>query len=99
MAMGQSGAYGYQANYSWLKGQLEYSTTARRWKLRYIPRHASENRIDDFGGSVILADNQQLQSFSPGQFVQVEGRLLGNDPGIVDFAPTYQIARIYPQNH
>ncbi len=93
----QSGGYGYHGDYSWLKGKLEYSATARRWKLRYIPRDASEHRIDEFGGSVILADAGQLRGFSDGEFVRVDGRVAGHDAGVRGFAPTYQIARIQRQ--
>jgi hypothetical protein len=94
---GQTGGYGYQSDYSWLKGRLEYSATARRWKLRYIPRDASEHKIDDFGGSVVLTNIDLLQGFAPGEFVRVEGRLTGQDGTVVDFAPTYQLARIERQ--
>jgi hypothetical protein len=94
---GQTGGFGYQSDYSWLKGQLEYSSTARRWKLRYIPRDALEHRVDDFGGSVVIADDRQLEGFTPGEFVRVEGRLTGHDGAVVDFAPVYQISRIERQ--
>jgi hypothetical protein len=94
----QSGGYGYEKDYSWLKGKLDYSATARRWKLRYIPRDVSEHRIDDFGGSVILVDAGQLTGFSSGEFVRVEGRLGGRDASVRGFAPTYQVARIQRQS-
>jgi hypothetical protein len=95
----QSGGYGYRPDYSWLEGKLEYSATGQRWKLRYIPRDASENRIDQYGGSVILTDAARLSGFSPGEFVRVEGRLVGPAAGEHEFAPNYQIIRIARQAH
>ena len=95
----QTGSYGYQGDYSWLKGQLEYSSTKRQWKLRYIPRDALEHRIDDFGGSVIIANADALQGYSHGEYVRVEGAVAGRKPGVVDFAPTYQVARIQRQSN
>ncbi len=95
----QSGGYGYDPGYSWLKGKLEYSATAQRWKLRYIPRDASENRIDQYGGSAILADAARLSGFSPGEFVRAEGRVVGPAAGEHGFAPNYQLTRIERQAH
>jgi hypothetical protein len=96
---GQTGSYGYQGDYSWLKGKLEYSATSKRWKLRYIARDVSAHRMDDFGGSVVLPDSAQLQGFSPGEFVRVEGQITGRDPAAKDFAPTYHVARIARQTN
>ncbi|MGE0606157.1 MAG: hypothetical protein AB7O62_03450 [Pirellulales bacterium] len=84
--------YGYDANYNWLKGQLEYSKAARRWKLRYIPL---DGETDPHGGSVVLADSPLLASFEPGDYVLVDGRIDGrNDPSEKTFSPLYQVARI-----
>ncbi len=94
---GQTGSYGYQSDYSWLKGKLEYSAASKRWKLRYIARDVSSHRMDDFGGSVVLPDSAQLQGFSPGEFVRVDGQITGRDPAARDFAPTYHVARIARQ--
>lgn len=94
---GQMGGYGYSEDYSSLKGRIEYSATARQWKLRYIPRDASEHKIDNFGGSVILANNDLLQGYSTGEFVRVEGRLTGHEGAAHSFAPSYQVVRIARQ--
>jgi hypothetical protein len=94
---GQMGSYGYHGDYTWLKGRIEYSTTARQWKLRYIPRDASEHKIDNFGGSVILANSDLLKGYSGGEFVRVEGRVTGHNGSAHGFAPAYQVARIERQ--
>jgi len=94
---GQMGGYGYSGDYSSLEGRIEYSATARQWKLRYIPRDASEHKIDNFGGSVILANADMLRGYKPGEFVQVKGRLAGHDGAAHSFAPTYQVAHITRQ--
>jgi len=91
------GTFGYQSDYQWLRGQLEYSETARRWKLRYIPRDASERKMDDFGGSVVLAGLELLCDYAPGEFVTVRGRLGDRKSGAVDFAPVYHLNQVTRQ--
>lgn len=84
--------YGYDSDYKWLKGQLEYSKAARRWKLRYIPL---DGETDAHGGSVVLADSPQLEKFEPGDYVLVDGQIQGlNDTNEKTFSPLYQISRI-----
>lgn len=84
--------YAHDPEYQWLRGRLEYSQTARRWKLRYIP---VEGTTDEFGGSVVLANPSQLSGYERGQFVEVHGRLgpaaQGDDQG---YAPEFEIAEI-----
>jgi hypothetical protein len=80
--------------FQWLRGQLEYSSTERRWKLRYIPHDAPEGRMDSYGGSVVLAENPQLAQFSPGEHVTVQGRLGQREGGSTDFAPLYHVEQI-----
>jgi hypothetical protein len=86
--------YGNHPQFQWLRGQLEYSSTERRWKLRYIPHDAPEGRMDSYGGSVVLAENPQMAQFAPGEFVAVQGRLGQREGGSTDFAPLYHIEQI-----
>ena len=37
--------YGYDPQYKWLRGKLEYSEREGRWKLRYIPVHGETRRL------------------------------------------------------
>ena len=84
--------YAYEPSYRWLKGRLEYSHLNRRWKLRYIPISGD---MDRFGGSVILADSEQLRAFQAGDFIRVDGHLSGDrTPG--NFAPLFHAERIAP---
>ncbi len=61
-----AGGYGYDPQYHWLKGKLEYSQSTRSWRLRYIP---PDGNTDSYGGSVVLADNSQLAGLQPGDAV------------------------------
>jgi hypothetical protein len=90
-----SSNYGYDAQYRWVKGKLEYSQSARVWRLRYIPPDAAN---DNYGGSVILADaSNRLSSFQHGEFVVAYGTLgqPGSDKG--SFAAMYNVAQIQRQ--
>ncbi len=87
-----SGNYGYDPGYRWLKGHLEYSPSSQRWKLRYIP---ITGRTDQYGGSVMLEDSPALQQMRPGDAAMVEGQIAG-DSEPDSFAPLYRITRIQP---
>lgn len=82
-------SYGHDPNYAWLKGQLEYSHIDRRWKLRYIP---IDGQTDEHGGSVVLPDSSLLESFEPGDFIAVQGRLSGKASS--GYAPLYELSRV-----
>ncbi len=92
-----SGRFANDPQYQWLRGQLEYSVTQKRWKLRYIPRDAPEGRIDSFGGSVVLTPNEKLSNFASGAFVAVQGSLGQTDAGISDYAPIYRVDSVTAQ--
>ena len=85
-------SYGYDPEYRWLRGRLEYSEIDRRWKLRYIP---IDGATDEFGGSVVLSDASQLSGYERGQFVEVHGTL-GHPPEDDDrgYAPEFQVHAI-----
>ena len=95
---GPTSRYGYLPDYSQLSGRLEYEQATGRWKLRYIPHDAPQSRIDDFGGSVVLANTGQLSNLRAGDYVRVAGRIGGDDTTSADFAPTYQVAQVIPVN-
>ena len=83
--------YGYDPNYEWLRGKLEYSQIERRWKLRYIPIDGS---TDEFGGSVVFSDASLLAGYERGEFVEVRGRLSDVAPGDGGYAPDFKIREI-----
>ncbi len=87
---GGRGNYDYDSKYSWLRGQLDYSQSERRWKLRYIP---ITGETDDFGGSVILS-GQGLDNFRSGEFVTVQGQLDQQEVERGGFAPLFHVQKI-----
>lgn len=85
--------YGHDPAYAWLRGRLEYSDIAKRWKLRYIP---IDGQIDQYGGSVVLGDTSLLSGLERGDCVEVHGKLLPNAKGDWGYAPVYEVAQIKP---
>jgi hypothetical protein len=79
--------YGFDPQYRWLMGRLEYSLAQKQWKLRYIP---VAGEMDRHGGSVVIADSQKLKGYRPGNLVRVDGRLIssGDEDGL---APEYRV--------
>ncbi len=86
-----AGGYGYDAQYHWLKGKLEYSQSTRNWRLRYIP---PDGNTDGYGGSVILADNSQMTGLQAGDAVYAQGSLGATSGAQGSFAPQYNLQRI-----
>lgn len=85
-----SGHYGYDPTYAWLRGRLEYSQVDRRWKLRYIP---IDGKTDQYGGSVVIANETALAGTERGEFVAVRGRVTQTN-NKHDFAPTYEVTTL-----
>ena len=83
--------YGYDANYAWLQGQLEYTQATRQWKLRYIPL---DGMTDKYGGSVVLAPSPALNGMKAGAFVSVKGQIAANPAGQGSYAPLYQVTSV-----
>ena len=83
--------YGYDPQYGWLRGKLEFSESDRHWKLRYIP---IDGATDNFGGSVILADTPLLSGYERGDFVEVAGKLISASPDKRTYAPKYEVSRL-----
>jgi hypothetical protein len=93
-AGGNAPAYSYDPQYGWLRGKLEHSAAANRWKLRYIP---IDGQTDEFGGSVVLSNPSLLKEFSPGQMVMVQGSV-GNGPAEHGrFSPLFELRSIQAQ--
>ncbi len=86
--------YGYDPQYKSLQGKLEYSVTARRWRLRYMP---TDGPVDEYGGSVILSDASQLNGLEPGDFVSAQGSITAATAGAGSLAPLYTLERIKRQ--
>lgn len=91
---GGAGNFGYDAQYRWVKGKLEYSESSRTWRLRYIP---PEDASDNYGGSVVLSDANQLTGFRPGEFVVAQGAIVASGEQQGSFAATYRVDRIQRQ--
>lgn len=93
-AMPSSSNYGYDSQYRWVKGKLEYSQTSRAWRLRYIPPDAAN---DNYGGSVILSDASKLGGLQNGEYVVAYGAI---GPAAADngsFAAMYHVTRVERQ--
>ena len=83
--------YGFDRNYAWLQGQLEYAQATQQWKVRYVP---IDGPTDRFGGSVVLTPSSALAAFKAGDYVSVKGRLNNSTPQQGSYAPLYEIASI-----
>jgi len=83
--------FGYQSEYRWLAGRLEYSQATGQWKLRYIP---IDGDTDRYGGSVAIANLQAVEGLEPGQYVRVEGNIVAGSEASPEYAPQYRIARV-----
>jgi hypothetical protein len=83
--------YGYDPQYGWLRGRLEYSQIDEQWKVRYIP---IDGETDQFGGSVILSDPSLLSGYERGDFVEIRGKLADENSKDTGYAPKYQISQI-----
>jgi len=86
--------FGYDSQYRWLKGKLEYSQATQTWRLRYIP---PDGATDNYGGSVILSDASRLGGLKPGDLVYAEGTPGTAGATAGSFAPVYTLARIAKQ--
>lgn len=90
--------YAHDRDYTRLSGRLEYSNIDRVWKLRYIPAGGIDGDNDEFGGSVILPDVQELDQFESGDFVEIEGEPLPREANDSGYAPRYDLRRIASLN-
>jgi hypothetical protein len=84
--------FGYDPQYTWLKGRLERSQVDQRWKLPYIP---IDGTTDRYGGSVVL-NGEQLAGLKPHDYVVVRGQLAAEPQVVGSYAPVYNIEQIEP---
>jgi hypothetical protein len=73
--------FAHAPDYNWIFGQVEYSSVAKEWRLRY----ASVDETDRFGGRVSLIENHHVGLLRDGMCVHVRGHLVnpentGNGP-------------------
>jgi len=87
-----TGRFAYSADYSWLRGRLEYSQLDRSWKLRYV--RAGDAVADSFGGSVIIADPRVLDGIERGDIIEIHGQLGGKDRTTRGYSPVYFVDEI-----
>lgn len=86
--------FGFDPNYSWLRGKLEYSEATDQWKLRYIP---IQGNTDQFGGSVLIANPQVLGNLQHGDHVLLRGRLEQQQFDSHSYAPLYTVSVVQRQ--
>jgi len=84
--------YGYDPDYRWLKGRLEFSAIDCRWRLRYIP---IDGTTDEFGGSVVVSEGSLPDGYERGEFVEVRGALGASAPNDdTTYAPEFEVRQI-----
>jgi hypothetical protein len=82
-------SFAHGEDYSWLRGEVEYSFLSKGWRLRYAPL----DEEDKYGGSLTLVDGQQ-HHLRDGQLVQVNGFLV---PGKDDRGhPRFRVLQMKP---
>ena len=86
--------FGYEPQYRWMRGQLQFTPTTGQWYLRYLPPDASP---DSLGGSVPITNPQVLGSLQPGEYVSVEGRLEMLQLDAQSVIPAYTISVLQRQ--
>jgi hypothetical protein len=82
--------FAHANDYSRLQGRLEHLASRNEWKLRYIP---IDGDTDQYGGSVVIANPDQLGSLAAGEFVVVEGQLEPAASDSLSYAPPFRVAR------
>jgi hypothetical protein len=78
-----SSQFGHAEDYSWVRGQVEYSRLSQGWRLRY----ASVDETDPHGGSVTLTGECNLHGLKDGQYIRVQGHF--SNPDDKGLAPAY----------
>jgi len=86
--------FGFDPQYRWLRGQLEFDPTSQQWYLRYI---SQVGQPDQHGGRLLVANPIVLGDLQPGAHVQVQGRLDGRQVGPATVVPIYTISAVQRQ--
>lgn len=83
--------YAHAKNYSWLVGQLQrVHTSQHEWKIRY----AALDENEQWGGSMVLAQDAKLDQWKDGDMVYVEGEILNERPSVYLSGPLYRVRHI-----
>lgn len=84
---------GHAKDYRWLIGRLQrVHSPKHEWKLRY----AGLDEEDEWGGSMILAQDARLDEWNDGDLVYVEGEILRDRPSVYLAGPLYRVRAIHP---
>ncbi len=86
--------FGFDATYSWLRGQLQYYPHSGEWGLRYI---AQQGAPDPYGGVAVIGNPEVLGGVQPGEYLLVQGFLETLDNGDGTFVPLYTVEGIQRQ--
>jgi hypothetical protein len=76
-----STCYAHADDYSWLRGEVEYSRISKGWRLRY----ASVDEDDKYGGSVTLSG--ETEKLKDGMHIMVKGQM--QNPEARGISPLY----------
>jgi hypothetical protein len=86
--------FGFDATYSWLRGQLQYYPQSGHWGLRYITLNGTP---DPYGGVAVINNPEVLGGVQPGDFLLIQGFLETEDNFDGTFLPLYTIEGIQRQ--
>ena len=83
--------YGHGENYNWVIGKLQrVHVPGGEWKIRYLEL----DKIDRWGGSMVLAPDIRLENFSNGDCIYIEGEILVERPSLYLAGPLYRVRTI-----
>lgn len=89
-----SNLFGYDASYTWLRGQLQFYPEKGVWGLRYITVGGG---LDQYGGIAVISNPEVLGGLPPGEHLLVQGTMEVLDAGGGQFMPSYTIEGIQRQ--
>jgi len=79
--------FGFDPQYQWLRGQIQYSQSTGQWHLRYAVAESGAvgGGPDQFGGQVLIGNPHLLGGLQPGDYVQVQGQLTTQPGGVSSY--------------
>ncbi|NOZ38674.1 MAG: hypothetical protein GXP24_00430 [Planctomycetes bacterium] len=83
--------FGFDPQYGWLRGQLQYASETGQWSMKYLP---SQGNVDALGGNLPIANPQVLGDLQPGDYVQLRGRV---EQGQFNGSPSYTVSVVQRQ--
>lgn len=86
--------FGFDATYSWLRGQLQFYPETGYWGLRYVTLNTAP---DSYGGVVVINNPEVLVGVQPGDFLLIQGYLETQDNFDGTFLPLYTVEGIQRQ--